>query len=168
MENREKLELTPDEQREADEYHHLRATLLAAARTFNGPNAPAITDLFPNARPVGELEAAATSGKLWRVKQALNAGADPNEPSAMFGTALHAAAMEGDLDIVQLLVEQGADPQRQDDEGQTPAVVAAIAGHQAVASYLRSCTPSGPTSTPPDDTPRGPLQKLKAWLRRRG
>jgi ankyrin repeat protein len=165
MEPREKLELTPEEQSEADEYNRRMSAMMAVARALNGPNAPSIPDLFPNAIRIGEMESAATSGNLWEVKQALNAGADPNEPSATYGTAVHAAAAEGYLEIVQLLVGQGADPQRQNDEGETPADVAAASGHHEVAEYLRLVAPTTPPSGGASDSPHSLFRDLRRWLR---
>jgi ankyrin repeat protein len=138
MSERPRLELTADEQREADEYNRLMEVMLNVVRQVNGPNAPSIKDLFPGVIPVGKMEDAATSGKLWRVKQALNEGADPNEASVLCGTALHAAARQGHLEVVRLLVEQGADHKRLDGQGRTPAEAAAQCGHQHLAEYLRS------------------------------
>lgn len=138
MSERPRLELTPDEQQEADEYNRILGATLSVARRVNGPAAPSITDLFPNAILAGKMEEAATSGKVWRVKQALNDGADPNEPNVLFGTALHAAALQGHLEVVRLLVEEGADAAARDARGQTAAEAAAARGHTAVAHFLRS------------------------------
>jgi ankyrin repeat protein len=140
MSRRQNLELTLEEQREADEYNRRIGAMLGLAKNLNGPGAPSINELFPNAIPVGKLVSAATSGKLWRVKQALNEGADPNEASVQFGTALHAASQKGFLEIVWLLAEQGANVAARDSQGRTPAEAAIAAGHADVAKYLKTRT----------------------------
>jgi hypothetical protein len=57
------------EQREADEYNRVMGAMLSVVRQVNGPAAPSIKSLFLNAIPVGKMEDAATSGKVWRIKQ---------------------------------------------------------------------------------------------------
>ena len=138
MSDRKQLELTEEEQREADEYTRCLALLTSLARNINGPNAPSIKEILPNVIPIGPMYDAVTSGKVWRVKLALNDGADPNEPGVFSPTVLHVAAENGWLDIVRLLVENGADLTRLDSEGRTPAAVAAASEQAAVARYLES------------------------------
>ncbi len=138
MQNQKKIELTAEEQREADEYDALMAPMLTAAQVFNEANGTSGDFEIPGAITLGKMEAAASSGKLWMVKRALNEGADPNEASEVFGTPLHAAAGDGSLEIVQLLIEKGADPRQVDTDGLTPAEVAANWGYTAVAAYLES------------------------------
>ncbi len=86
---------------------------------------------------------AVTSGKAWRVKLALNSGADPNEPGVFSPSVLHVAVENGWLDVVRLLVENGADSTRVDSQGRTAAAVAAASRHAAVACYLESAGEAG-------------------------
>ncbi len=125
--------MSDDERRAAE----LDDRLTDAVRWFNGPDAPSVPDLFPNAIPVSDLDAAAGCGQIHRVKIALNAGADVNEMGP-FGTALHGAAENGHLEIVRLLVEHGADVGILDPVGRTARAAALKAGHGAVAEYLCS------------------------------
>jgi ankyrin repeat protein len=138
MNERKQLELTEEERREADEYTRRLALLSSVARQINGPNPPSIPEIFPSAQRIGPMYDAVTSGKVWRVKLALNEGADPNEPGLFSPSVLHVAAENGWLDIVRLLVENGADLTRLDEHGRTPAALAAASGHPAVARYLES------------------------------
>jgi hypothetical protein len=55
----------------------------------------------------------------------INAGAALNCKCEHGRTALHMAAAWGHLDVVRLLVENGADPTTSDDQGMTPAMMAA-------------------------------------------
>jgi ankyrin repeat protein len=128
------IELTEDERRAAER----DAVLLEACRVFNEAHESSNAQLPPGAIPISELESAAAVGHSYRAKIALNNGADPNEPSVLFGTVLHAAAAGGHLELVRLLVEQGADFRRVDGEGLTAAQVAVSNGHLAVAEWLRS------------------------------
>jgi ankyrin repeat protein len=138
MPDRKQLELTEEERRQAEEYARSLALLTRVARKINAPDAQSIKEIFPDAIPLGPMYDAVTSGKVWRVKLALNDGADPNEPGAFAPTVLHVAAENGWLAIVRLLVENGADLTRIDSQGRTPAAVAAASGHPAVARYLES------------------------------
>ena len=134
MSEKKQVELTAAEQQEADSYTRHLVLLTSIARKINGPNAPRITEIIPNAIPIGPMYDAVTSGKLWRVKLALNDGADPNELSPFASSVLHVAAENGWLEIVRLLVENGADIERVDSLGRTPA--AAGSEHAAVADFL--------------------------------
>jgi|GEM_PF-6311377 len=127
-------ELTAEE-RAAAERDQL---LIEVCRLWNGPDARPLTELIPESVPLTNLETAAFYGESEQLKQVLDAGADPNEPSALFGTALHAAADQGRLEAVRLLLERDADPARLNAQGQSPADVAAENGHEEVAELLRS------------------------------
>ncbi len=131
MATREPIPLTDEERRAAER----DAAMMAAVRQINGPDAPSIPDLFPNAIRVSDLDGAAGCGQMYRVKAALNAGADVNEQGP-FGTPLHGAAENGHLEIVRLLVEYGANVAALDPAGRTPRAAAMQAGHTAVAEYL--------------------------------
>ena len=66
------------------------------------------------------LNNASCPGKLERVKQLLDAGADVNTKSSIFKmTALMIAAADGWTEMVKLLLEAGADVNAQDDRGMT-------------------------------------------------
>ncbi len=126
------LELTAEEQRDA----HIFDTAIQVARLFNG-NRPS-PGLPPGATPLTALEAGASDSKLFRIKRALQAGLDPNEKTATYGTALHAAAQAGQLDAARLLVEHGADPTLRDNQGRTPGELARLRQHWDVAAFLES------------------------------
>src|SRR5215213_10254898 len=72
----------------------------------------------------------------------INAGAEINRQCEHGRTALQMAAAWGHLDVVQLLVQHGADLAIRDDEGMTPAMIAARsmrvpeANLKAVLEYL--------------------------------
>jgi len=131
MAQQEPIALT-DEERLAAERD---AAMMSAVQQANGPNAPSIPELFPNAIRVSDLDAAAGCGQMYRVKAALNAGAEVNEQGP-FGTPLHGAAENGHLEIVRLLVECGAKTATLDPFGRTPRAAATQAGHTAIAEYL--------------------------------
>src|SRR5262249_45593261 len=128
MSKRASIPLTHKE-REAAERD---AAMIAAVRPINDPNAASIAELFPNAIQVSDLEAAGSCGQTYRVKGALNAGADANE-AGPFVTPLHGAAEKGHLEIVRLLVECRANVAAVDQAGRTPLAAATQAGHAAVA-----------------------------------
>src|SRR4051812_2705844 len=73
----------------------------------------------------------------------IDAGAEINRPCEHGRTALQMAAAWGHLDVVQLLIQHGADPTIRDDEGMTPAMIAARstrvpeANPKAVLEYLK-------------------------------
>jgi ankyrin repeat protein len=68
----------------------------------------------------------------------LAAGADPDQRGVNDYTCLHAAAAAGDQEMVDLLLTAGADPtlRTRIDDFETPAEVAAAAGHPALARRL--------------------------------
>lgn len=59
----------------------------------------------------------------------------PASPVANAG-AIHDAVRSGDLEWVQRLIVQGADVNAKSSEGETPLIVAALAGQGEIASYL--------------------------------
>ena len=56
------------------------------------------------------LYKAVRHGDTIQVRRLLSDGADPNEPSARFGTILSEAAARGHTPILRLLLEAGAKP----------------------------------------------------------
>ena len=114
------LTFTPEEREAAD----ADAAMMAAAAKANGPDAPSIMDLFPGAKPLGALEAAVSSGRTFRVKQALRDGEPLDGPCGPHATPLHAAAEAGRPEIVRLLLDCGADPLAVDADGRVPADLA--------------------------------------------
>jgi hypothetical protein len=131
---RKAIELTEEERQAAEQSDFMtnvarRLNKEAAARPVKGR--------IQGVTSISQLEAGARLGIMWRVKLALNDGADVNE-SGDLGTPLHGAAANGHLDIVQLLVEHGADHHVIDPAGKTPEELASENGHLAVVDYLRS------------------------------
>ncbi|HEY3218100.1 MAG TPA: ankyrin repeat domain-containing protein [Candidatus Limnocylindria bacterium] len=70
------------------------------------------------------------------VRMLLDAGADPNAPSATAFTPLHTAAFTGNIPVVQMLLAAGGDPHVPDNKGQTPLDVAREKQHSEVAALL--------------------------------
>jgi ankyrin repeat protein len=56
------------------------------------------------------LYKAVKHGNTIEVRRLLSEGADPNEPSGLFGTILSDAAARGHTPILRLLLEAGAKP----------------------------------------------------------
>lgn len=133
MEPRKKLELTPEEQ----EAEKRDAAIMAVARAMN-PNPAPINELFSTAVRVPDLIYWSRIGRLFKVKLAINNGADLNEIGPSGTTALHDAAINGHLDVVRLLVEQGADVGLRCREGFTALELAREAGCDEVTAYLET------------------------------
>jgi hypothetical protein len=130
------IELTKQESQEAER----ESTLMEMLRQLNQPAASSgVKDqgAIPGSTPLSELEAAVSVGQMWRVKVALNHGADVNEKGTL-GTPLQIAADRGDYEIVRFLVERGADYRALDSAGKTAAQRAADRKHSKVARYLQS------------------------------
>ena len=83
------------------------------------------------------LQLASRSGSAAVVKVLLDAGADPNTPSASGATALHLAAAAGNPDAVAALLAKGANPNAKEAEwGQTPLFFAAEDNRAAAIKLL--------------------------------
>ena len=88
------------------------------------PNGDTLTHLVARIGSPDEMELLAASG------------ARINEIGDMGYTPLHNAAIVGRLDIVEKLLVLGADPNIQDEEGNTPAIVALMGRHPEIADLL--------------------------------
>ncbi len=91
-----------------------------------------------NAQRVAALHAATASRQAGMVERLLRAGAKPDLTQADGFTPLHAAAHNGDATIAGLLLLFGATPGLANAKGQTAADIAQSAGHNWLATLLRS------------------------------
>jgi ankyrin repeat protein len=89
------------------------------------------------ARP-GQLRFAALRGNIQRMKDLLEAGADPDEEDDMGATPLHAACRAGHLEAVKLLVSAECRMCDDDANSRTPLQYAVKAGVPDIVSYLVS------------------------------
>jgi uncharacterized protein len=120
-------------------------------RTFRTPWSRAYSRTLPTLKrstPAGTttLYAAAVAGEAGKVRQLLEAGADPNRISEGpgEGTPLRAAACWGYLETVDALLSHGADPNLPEDELSTPRDWAARGMYADVArSLLAAGAPDG-------------------------
>lgn len=78
--------------------------------------------------PREALWAAAKSGDVARLRQALDAGADPDAPFRLGVNALHYAAMRGHTEAARLLLERGAQVDAKDEVNQYSALTHAAKG----------------------------------------
>jgi uncharacterized protein len=76
------------------------------------------------------------------VKMLIDAGADPNAPSAAGGTPVHTAAFTGNLPVLEMLLDAGGDPQARDRKGHSPLDVARERGHTEAAALLHKSVTS--------------------------
>jgi serine/threonine protein kinase len=79
-----------------------------------------------------ELFEAAAEGRATRVKELIDAGAEPNEKNTEGQTPLMLAAANGNASLAALLIKLGAKLNEQDKQGRTPLMYAAQAGHVSV------------------------------------
>lgn len=134
MERRQKLELTPEEQ----DAEARDAAFMAAARAMNPSPTTPFAEMFPTAVEVPELIYWAGIGRLFKVKVALNNGAELDQIGPFGASALHDAAANGHLAVVQLLVGQGADVGLRTPDNQLAVDLAREAKHADVVAYLES------------------------------
>ncbi|XP_064389434.1 uncharacterized protein LOC135337431 isoform X3 [Halichondria panicea] len=98
-----------------------------------------------------ELQFAAWTGDVRKVKSLLERGANPNPPIYY---PLRIACKYGNLEIVKVLVEAGADTGRWDDRGSSPVHSAVKYCHKEVLVYLiRDCKCSADTRDKNNNTP---------------
>jgi ankyrin repeat protein len=89
-----------------------------------------------NAMRVTPLHAAVSRGSAAIVTRLLAAGAAVDARQQGGFTALHAAAKAGREDLVRALLAAGADRQARTGDGRSPADLARLGGHVALASLL--------------------------------
>lgn len=83
-----------------------------------------------------DLTVAARYGDFQKVKELLNAGADPNAEAIDGWTVLMVAVEYGWVDIVELLLDKGANPNVKDRHGWTALMVAALKGYTGIVKLL--------------------------------
>ena len=86
-----------------------------------------------------ELITAVRNGKTDTVKALLEAGADVNAPSNIYGRPLRIASFYGYTEIVKALVAAGADVNQHDDIGATALMAASLNGYtETIKSLLEA------------------------------
>jgi uncharacterized protein len=95
----------------------------------------------PTADASTRLLAAATSGDVAAVAQALDEGAPIGARDANDRTALLLAATFDHVDVARLLIERGADPNALDDRHDTPWLVTGVTGSVAMLEVLLPARP---------------------------
>ena len=99
----------------------------------------------------GALFCAATEGNIDLLRELVADGAEVNRPSPNGYVPLHRAAQSGHKLIVEFLLQAGALPEPRSRKGETPADLAAAAGHNDIAALLQKAererlgTPAMPT-----------------------
>ncbi|WP_063035979.1 ankyrin repeat domain-containing protein [Nocardia grenadensis] len=105
-----------------------------------------------------------------RVRELLEAGADPDEPDEYGTTPLYRASVQGATEAVYLLLAYGADPQLRgggDDEG-LPLCAAACWNHTGVVTALLAAGADPDTPEPPHPEQTGPGTPPLLWAVRNG
>ena len=82
------------------------------------------------------LASSAKAGRIDKVVELLESGADPNESSSHGVTALMLTAAAGHVDVARVLAEHGARIENQDEKGHTALVYAIRAGQSDVVKAL--------------------------------
>lgn len=88
------------------------------------------------ANPRGALDYAIASNDVDAARQALDAGASPNDEARGGGTVFGWAALEGRTEMVRMMLEKGADVTKTDLNGYTPLIAAAKMGKADVVKLL--------------------------------
>ncbi|XP_047311404.1 potassium channel SKOR-like [Impatiens glandulifera] len=82
------------------------------------------------------LNCAAYDGDLYRLKNLIRAGADPNRTDYVGRLPLHVASSKGYEDIAQFLIHEGVEINVTDNFGNSPLLEAIRNGHDQVTSLL--------------------------------
>ncbi|MEV0362602.1 ankyrin repeat domain-containing protein [Nocardia fusca] len=117
-----------------------------------------------------DLVGAVSEAGTRRVRELLEAGADPDEPNEYGTTPLYRASVQGATEAVRLLLAHGADPQRcggGDDEG-LPLCAAACWNHIGVVAALLAAGADPDTPEPPHPQQTGPGTPPLLWAVRNG
>lgn len=117
-----------------------------------------------------DLVAAVSWEGTGRMRELLEAGADPDEPDEYGTTPLYRASVQGATEAVRLLLEYGADPQLcggGDDEG-LPLCAAACWNHTGVVAALLAAGADPNTPEPPHPEQTGPGTPPLLWAVRNG
>lgn len=88
------------------------------------------------ANPRGALDYAVASNDIDAARQALDAGASPNDGARGGGTVFGWAALEGRTEMVRMMLEKGADVTKTDLNGYTPLIAASKMGKADVVKLL--------------------------------
>lgn len=117
-----------------------------------------------------QLIDAVKTGKLAKVEEVLNSGADIHQQDEQSWTPLNWAAGKGDVDMVKLLLDRGADVLRVGRDQRTPYKISLAARHTDVARLLKEKERAS-NGTSGDSSPRdyakgyllGDFRKFSGW-----
>ncbi len=132
--NDDSLELTPEEQEDADLDREVMQILGQAPGSAHDDPIPGTI------QPGSSLEYWACVGRLDQVELELQNGADVNLADEAGYTALHAAAENNHVEIVRLLLEHGADRTAKVETGETALDYARANGYNEVIRLLEGRT----------------------------
>ena len=113
--------------------------------------------------PLWTLVRDAKAGDAAGVREALTAGADPDELSCEYAPddemrAIHHASYHGHADVARMLLEAGADHGRRAGNSYTPLHYAVFFKHEAV---VRELLDAGADPLDPDHEGNTPVDKAK-------